>query len=199
MAFTFFFRDRDTLEQLCEHILPKIRDRKYINIWDAGCADGPEPYSLAIMIRENMGNFGFRNVQIYASDIDESGEFGNIIGRGVYPKAAVKRVDKAIFEKYFQSVSKELCKVNEEIMKRISYQQHNLLTCKPIRDGFSLIVCKNVLLHFKAEERVEVIKMFHRALADHGFFVTEQTQKMPAEISDLFIPLTKKGQLFQKA
>lgn len=198
MAFTFFFRDRDTLDLVCELILPKLRDKKYINIWDAGCADGPEPYTLAIMLRENMGNFGFRNVRIYASDIDESGDFGNVVNKGIYPNDAITRVDKKIFEKYFQPVSKDLCKIKEEIRKRVSYQKHNLLTYEPIREGLSLIVCKNVLLHFKAEERIEVIKMFHKSLADSGFFVTEQTQKLPDEFSDLFTPITRKGQLFQK-
>jgi len=198
MAFTYFFRDRDTLDMICKRVLPKIRDRKYINIWDAGCADGPEAYSLAIMLKENMGDFGFRNVRIYATDLDESGDFGNVINKGTYPKDAIKRVDERIFEKYFDSISEDLCRVNEEIMKRVSFQKHNLLTYEPIRDGFSLIVCKNVLLHFKAKERVEVIKMFHKSLSDSGFFVTEQTQKLPDEVSDLFMPITKKGQLFQK-
>jgi len=98
MAFTFFFRDRETLDLICELVLPKLRDRKYINIWDAGCADGPEAYSLAIMLKENMGDFGFRNVRIYATDIDESGDFGNVINKGIYPKDAIKRIDMQIFE-----------------------------------------------------------------------------------------------------
>jgi len=198
MAFTFFFRDRDTLDMICNLVLPKLRDRKYINIWDAGCADGPEAYSLAIMLKENMGDFGFRNVRIYATDIDESGDFWKVVNDGIYPKDAIKRVDKKIFETYFQPVSEDLCRVKEEIRKRVSYQKHNLLTYELIRAGFSLIVCKNVLLHFKAEERIEVIKMFHKSLADSGFFVTEQTQKLPDEVSDLFTPITRKGQLFQK-
>ena len=198
MAFTFFFRDRDTLDLVCELILPKLRGKRYINIWDAGCADGRETYTIAIMLREGMGSFGFRNVRIYATDIDESGDFGDVINKGIYPKDAIKRVDKRIFEKYFLPVSEDLCRVKEEIRKRVRYQRHNLLTYEPIREGFSLIICKNVLLHFKAEERIEVIKMFHKSLADSGFFVTEQTQKLPDEVSDLFTPITRKGQLFQK-
>jgi len=198
MAFTYFFRDKETLDMICEHVLPKIRDRKYINIWDAGCADGQEAYSVAIMLKENMGDFGFRNVRIYATDIDESGDFGNVINKGIYPKVAITRVDKKLFEKYFYSISEDLCSLKEEIRKRVSFQTHDLLTYKLIREGFSLIVCKNVLLHFKAEERIEVIKMFHKSLVDSGFFVTEQTQKLPDEVSGLFTPITKKGQIFQK-
>ncbi len=41
MAFTYFFRDRQTLELIARHILPDLKRRRYINIWDAGCAMGP--------------------------------------------------------------------------------------------------------------------------------------------------------------
>lgn len=40
MAFTYFFRDLQTLEMICQHSLPVLRSRQYINIWDAGCAMG---------------------------------------------------------------------------------------------------------------------------------------------------------------
>ncbi len=45
---------------------------------------GPEPYSLAMVLRENMGMI-FRNVKIHATDIDNSNLFGDIIKKGVYP------------------------------------------------------------------------------------------------------------------
>jgi chemotaxis protein methyltransferase CheR len=75
MAFTYFFRDMQTLEMIRDYALPTLRTKRYINVWDAGCAMGPEPYSLAIILRENMGNMIFRNVKIYATDIDGSNLF----------------------------------------------------------------------------------------------------------------------------
>jgi len=54
MAFTFFFRDLPTLNGIRNHVIPKLKDNQYINVWDAGCAMGPEPYSLAIIFRENL-------------------------------------------------------------------------------------------------------------------------------------------------
>ena len=58
MAFTYFFRDLQTLELITKHVLPVLQGARYINIWDAGCAHGPEPYSLAILLRENMSLSG---------------------------------------------------------------------------------------------------------------------------------------------
>lgn len=59
MAFTYFFRDLQTLEMICKYSLPELRTRRYIKIWDAGCAMGPEPFTLAILLREQIGHMYF--------------------------------------------------------------------------------------------------------------------------------------------
>ncbi len=69
---------------------------------------------------------------------------------------------------------------------------------EPIRDGLGLIVCKNVLLHLQESERIDVIKMFHKSLIPGGFFVSEQTQKMPKETAHLFKHMMPNVQLFQR-
>ncbi|RJS71745.1 chemotaxis protein CheR [ANME-2 cluster archaeon] len=199
MAFTYFFRDMQTLEMIRDHVVPTLRTRRFAHIWDAGCAMGPEPYTLAIVLRENMGPMIFRNVSIHATDIDESNLFGDIIEEGVYPWEQVERIPKDIFTRYFASADKpDHFRLVEEIRKRVSYQKHNLLSLEPVRKDFMLIVCKNVLLHFKKDERIKVIEMFHDALAEGGFFATEQTQKMPKELDSMFEPVVSNAQLFRK-
>lgn len=198
MAFTYFFRDLQTLEIVRDHVIPVLRGMRFIKIWDAGCAMGPEPYTLAIVLRENMG-FTFRNVKIYATDIDESGHFGEIVREGVYPYEHIKRIPKEIFERYFsENEEPSHFIIAEELRKCVEYQHHDLLSLIPARNDLGLIMCKNVLLHFKENERIEVIKMFHDALAKDGFFVTEQTQKMPRQVSGLFEPVVSNAQLFRK-
>ena len=199
MAFTYFFRDRQTLDLIVQHALPDLKRRRYINVWDAGCAMGPEPYSIAIIFRENMGPFLFRNVRIYATDIDESDRFGVIIDLGIYPEEQVKRIPAEFLNRYFsRNGEKDRFQISDEIRKAVTFQRHDLLSLKPIREEFGLIVCKNVLLHLPHEGRVEVIKMFHHALSQGGYFVTEQTQKLPPKTEHLFRQVTNAGQLFQK-
>lgn len=199
MAFTYFFRDMQTLEAIRDYAIPSLRTKRYINIWDAGCAMGPEPYSLAIVLRENMGNMIFRNVKISATDLDGSNLFGKIISDGEYPREQLDRIPGDIFARYFEK--NELngsYRIKEELRKCIVYKKHDLLTLQPLQNEFSLILCKNVLLHFSYEERIEVIKMFHSSLVDGGYFVTEQTQKMPTELDGLFEQVVPNAQLFRK-
>lgn len=200
MAFTFFFRDIHTLERIAEYLIPEVSGKSKIKIWDAGCANGPEPYSLAIVLAERMGKFAFNNLIIDATDIDESGFFGDIIKEGIYTYEEVGRISENVISKYFDKVPTETekYKVVDSIRSKLKFTRHNLLTLNPIGDNYSLIMCKNVLLHFQYEERIEVIKMFHKSLAQGGFFATEQTQKMPVEINHLFEQVTPDAQLFRR-
>ena len=200
MAFTFFFRDLPALHAIRGLVIPELQKHRFINVWDAGCAMGPEPYSIAIIFKETLGFYEFKRLQIYATDLDEeSNQFGNILKAGIYPEETVKRIPKEIFNKHFSPNNKPgHFKISEEIMNRVSFQKHDLRSLEPIRDGLGLIVCKNVLLHLQESERIDVIKMFHKSLIPGGFFVSEQTQKMPKETAHLFRHMIPNVQLFQK-
>ncbi|WAI02321.1 CheR family methyltransferase [Methanogenium organophilum] len=200
MAFTFFFRDLQTLQTIIDYMLPSFRSRRFINIWSAGCAMGQEPYTIALLLRENMGQMIFRNVKIYASDIDTYETFGKIITEGSYPENELQRMPRDIFAKHFFPDENKPgnYQVSDEIKKRLVFQKHNLLSFEPFRNNFSLIVCKNVLLHFTEEDRSRVIRMFHGSLEEGGFFLTEHTQKMPEDVEHLFEQIVPNAHVYRK-
>jgi chemotaxis protein methyltransferase CheR len=199
MAFTFFFRDITSIEEAVQQILPTIIGRSKINIWDAGCAMGPEPYTLAIVLAENLGQFAFKNVKIYATDHDESGHFGEIIAEGIYSFDELKRMPDDMFQKYFTPTDKDgYFQISQILRNAVIFQKHDLLQLQAIRNDFILIMCKNVLLHFQQVDRVKVMRMFHTALQSDGIFVTENTQKMPEELEHLYVKTGKGSQTFQK-
>ena len=198
MAFTFFFRDVQALELAIEHVVPDLAGRSRPRIWDAGCAMGPEPYTLAILLAGRLGNFGFRNLRIEATDLDDTDQFGEVVRQGVYPAGELERMPAGILEQYFEPAGQGAFRINERIRTSVRFQRHDLLSFREIDCGFSLVVCKNVLLHFSQAQRVEVIQMFHRALGSGGYLVTEHTQKLPAEAAHLFEQVVPHGQLFRK-
>jgi chemotaxis protein methyltransferase CheR len=89
-------------------------------------------------------------------------------------------------------------KISDEMIKSIKFSKHDLLSLKPVAHDFGLIMCKNVLLHFTYEERVKVIKMFHDNLIEGGYFVSEQTQKMPPELEEYFEQVVPNAQIYRK-
>ena len=199
MAFTFFFRDMSILDLVAAHVVPAVSGFTRVRMWDAGCAMGPEPYSLAIVIAERMGHFMFRNVRIDATDIDEQDQFGKAIIAGIYPEEPLKRIPPELFAKYFEPADQPgQYRIVSVVRERIHFQKHDLLSMRSIGSSYHLIMCKNVLLHFQQHERIEVIRMFHASLAPGGFFATEQTQKLPDEVAGLFEQVSPEGQLFRR-
>jgi chemotaxis protein methyltransferase CheR len=199
LAFTFFFRDQQVLDRVVDHLLPVLSGRSHPRIWDAGVAMGQEPYTLAILFAERMGHFAFNNLRIDATDVENTGQFAKMIEAAIYPKDELSRLPDGILEKYFEPDGKPDCfRVIDSIRRRVVFRQHDLLSLKEIGQQYSLVLCKNVLLHFLPAERIEVLRMFHRALAPGGLFATEQTQEMPPELEPLFQRVVADGQLFRK-
>ncbi len=203
MAFTFFFRDAQTLELAIDEALPSLRGRAFIHVWDAGCAHGPEPYTLAILLRERMSDYIFRNVHIHATDIESN--FAAQVTSGVFPEHEVKRVPPGILEKYFQPAAQPGTKGNSpfvqvvpELRAKIAFSQRDLLSLVPVREGLSLIVCKNVLLHFDEPRRIDVMRMFYEALQPGGLLVMEHTQKLPDGLARFFQQVAPYAQVYRK-
>ena len=200
MGFSFFFRDVAEMDLIIQYALPELINHTRINIWSAGCSEGQEPYTLAIKLRENMGYFAFKKVKIFASDIDNTSEnFGNIIRNARYNGETIKRIPPEILSKYFTPINEGAeYQLVSEIKEAIEFQKHDLLSYQEIRSAMNVIMCKNVLLHFHEDQRVEVIKMFARALVEKGFLIMERTQEMPKETAHLFEQVTTMGQVFRK-
>jgi chemotaxis protein methyltransferase CheR len=199
MAFTYFFRDLYTLEIISDHVLPYLSSERNFKIWDAGCAMGQEPYSLSMILIDKMSNENFQKVEILATDIDESTKSEQQILEGSYPEAQIVRIPKDIFKNNFRDDIKDgYYKLNQEIIDSVTFKKHDLLSLIPPDDNFGLIVCKNVLLHFTASQRIDVIKMYYDSLAVGGYLALEQTQKLPNEVLHLFRPVVSSAQVFKK-
>jgi len=197
MAFTFFFRDLPVLEYAVEETLKLAMGRMRIKVWDAGCALGQEPYTLAMVFAERVGAT-FNNLYLDATDHDSENKFGDIVKRATYKYDELKRIPTDLFQKYFDARDDNQYQVCNKIRSRVFFQYHDLLSLQPVGSDYALIVCKNVLLHFQYSERMEVCKMYHQALSPGGYLALENTQPMPPETAHLFEQVVPNAQLFRK-
>ncbi len=200
MAFTYFFRDKQTLDYAVEQLLPRVSGKSKIKIWDAGCASGQEPYTFAILLAEKMGKFSFKNVEIHATDVDISNQFGELISTGIYPYAELQRIPEELFLKYFQKCETvtDAFQVVYELRSKVKYKREDLLSFIPTSNDFSLVICKNVLLHQNYEQRIKILEMFYNSMSPGGLLVMEQTQKLPDELSGKFELLAVNAQAYRK-
>ncbi len=199
MAFTYFFRDLPVIENAAEHALRFASGRMKFKVWDAGSAMGQETYTVAIVLAEKMGNFAFKNLRLDATDHDSANNFGDMVNNAVYHYDELKRMPDELFRKYFEPNGKpDHFRVIDKLRNQVAFRYHDLLSLNPIGTDYSLIVCKNVLLHFSPQQRIDVIKMFHLALSPGGYFTSEHTQKLPPEVAHLFERVVPDSQLFRK-
>ena len=197
MDVTYFFRDSQTLELMIRRALPMLCGQAMIRIWDAGCADGAEPYTLAMLLREQMTDRVFQRVRIHATDINA--QCGPRIVAGIYAEHEVKRIPYPIRYRSFQVAEERgYVQVIDDIRDKVSFARHDLLSLAPPRNDFSLIVCRNVLLDFDETERRQVFRMFHGAMLPDGFLATEHTQRMPEGTESLFEPISSHAQVYRR-
>ena len=87
---------------------------------------GPEAYTLAMMLRERMSDFIFRNVRIHATDVEP--QFGPQIAAGTYAEHEVKRIPQPLQHRYFQPADQPgFVQVVPEIRAKVSFAEHDLL------------------------------------------------------------------------
>lgn len=199
MAFRFLSHNEPTLNLVAQYALPHLKQHRYIKVWDAGCAMAPEPYSIAILLREYLDAFQFRNVRIYATNSAAS-DFTETRAGQIHSDAELERIPRDRGNNYFipQSQPGHL-RVDGELRRVVHFYRHDLLSLQPILDDFGLIVCNSVLPHFTPAQRTDVIKMFHRALAEDGYLVLGRAQKLPDGTERLFHRVTPIAPLYLKA
>ena len=197
MAFADFFHDSQTLELLIERARPTLCGQTCTRIWSAGCANGAELYTLAMLLREQMPDRVFRSVRIHATDVDP--RFGPQIVDGMYPEQDVKRIPYPIRYRSFQVTDKPgYVQAVDELRSKVSFARHDLLSLVPPRDDFNLIVCRNVMLDFDETERRQVLRMFHQAMCPAGFLAAEHTQAMPEGVESLFEPISSHARVYRR-
>ncbi|HEY8391522.1 MAG TPA: protein-glutamate O-methyltransferase CheR [Capillibacterium sp.] len=165
-----FFRNPDRFMELWEKILPELlRKPGLVRIWSAGCSNGAEPYSVAIILNELKA---LDRAVILATDIDqvvlEKAE------KAVYYPNELKSLPLTLREKYFRQEG-DFFVFDETLKKRVEFKKHNLLL-DPFPHELDLIICRNVLIYFTEKAKDKLYRDFNRSLRMGGYLLTGGTE-----------------------
>lgn len=168
-----FYRNYKRWEVLQTKILPELikRNNGTIKVWSAACSTGEEPYTLAMILSQQLSSSNF---SILATDIDD-----NVLARarlGVYHERSLSEVPVDIKRRFF-SQEAEYYRVNESIKKAITFKKHNLLA-DSYDSNFDLIVCRNVLIYFTEDAKDMLYKKFSNALKKDGILFVGSTEQI---------------------
>ena len=153
---SYFFRDEGQISFIRDSWLPKIIAQKRktgslsLRIWCAGCSDGQEPYTIAMLLENEIADLADWDVAILATDINANALHTAISGR--YSEWSFRGTPESVRSRYFASDGNDYL-LNEATRNRVTFSYLNL-----VDDSFpsllnhtanqDIILCRNVFIYF---------------------------------------------------
>ena len=195
---TFFFRDKVPFDHFREAIMPELlrarSNRKSIRIWCAAGSTGQEPYSLAMCLKEMSAALSGWRVEIIATDLSQ--EVLEKSKSGLYSQFEVQRgLPIQFLVKYFKQTG-ELWQINPEIRAMVQHRQLNLLHDFSQLGTFDVIFCRNVLIYFDQETKINIFGRLAKAMEPDGFLVLGAAETVVG-LTDVFKPLAERRGLYR--
>jgi len=195
---TFFFRDKLPFDQFSDTIMPELLKaravRKSIRIWCAAGSTGQEPYSLAMCLKEMGAALAGWRVEIIATDLSQ--EVLEKSKAGIYSQFEVQRgLPIQMLVKYFKQ-SGEFWQINPELRSMVQHRQLNLLHDYSQLGTFDVIFCRNVLIYFDQDTKINVFNRLARSLEADGFLVLGAAETVVG-LTDGFKPFPERRGLYR--
>ena len=173
---TEFYREPGHFHFLREHILQELmplRDRGWkrpLRIWSAGCSSGEEPYTLAMEMLEIGKDRPEFRFEILATDISVS--CLQTARQAIYAHHKIESIPMELRKRYLlrsRDKTQALVRMAPELRDKITFKTFNLLTdAYKFQPGFDMIFCRNVMIYFSNEDRIQVAHRFAHALEKDG-------------------------------
>ncbi len=195
---TTFFREPQGWKTLTEEVLPRLvenaRESRTLRIWSAGCSSGEEPYSIAMLLAEYLGDAANDYmVKIYGTDVDE--EALTAARHGLYRMEQLKDIPDRLVDRYFTRDG-QLYRFRRDLRRWCIFGSHNLTQAPPL-SHIDLLVCRNVLIYFTSELQERLLTRFHYSIREDGFLFLGHSESLLTR-SRLFSPVHLKWRIFQR-
>ena len=195
---TFFYRDKIPFDHLRDTILPGLIQaraaRKSLRIWSAASSTGQEPYSIAMCVKEMAAALAGWRIEIVATDLSQ--EVLEKSKAGVYSQFEVQRgLPIQMLVKYFKQTG-ETWQINPELRAMIQHRQLNLLHDFAQLGTFDVIFCRNVLIYFDQDTKINIFNRLARQIEPDGFLVLGAAETVVG-LTDTFRPIPERRGLYK--
>jgi chemotaxis protein methyltransferase CheR len=146
------FRDAEQFELLERELLPPLlAGRRRLRVWSAGCADGSELYSVALLL-DRAG--GLERSFLLGSDLLEE----NL----AVAKAGVSRDFAA----------------GDRLRSYLRWERRDIARDGPPAGSWRLILCRNVAIYFAPDAKRDLHAALARALAPSGVLLLGRSERV---------------------
>ncbi len=164
------FRDPPYFRALRETVVPHLRTYPSLKVWVAGCGDGEELYSLAILFREE----GLEDRTIfYATEINPAAL--QRAEAGVYDLKRIPRFTeshrasggRSSLSDYY-TAAYGAAAFDRTLRARTVFAGHSLVSDQVFAE-VHLVSCRNVLIYFDRDLQDRTVGLFRDSLVHGGF------------------------------
>jgi chemotaxis protein methyltransferase CheR len=179
---TNFFREAQHFDYLRQRLIPQVRAvPRPLRFWSAGCSSGEEPYTLAIVLREELPDVDHRDIRILATDI--STRILAVARQAVYEQETLRDLPNTVLQRYFTLVRQEPApayQVKESVRSMVRLARLNLMEQWPMTGPFEVIFCRNVMIYFDKKTQERLVQRFWDLLAPGGHLFIGHSEGLTA-------------------
>ncbi len=167
---SFFFRDLKPFDTFRDVILPDLLASRAANksfrIWCAASSSGQEPYSLAMVMKEQAAKLTGWSHEIIATDI--STKMLAKAEKGIYSQFEVQRgLPIQMLLKYFKKAN-DAWEIDPSLRDMVTYKEFNLLNDPTALGAFDVVFCRNVLIYFDQPTKTLILDWISRMIPADG-------------------------------
>lgn len=182
---TYFFREPGHFALLKNRILPSLHGRPP-RVWCAAASTGEEPYSLAMLLSDQLGT----SWQLAASDI--CGRALEKARSGLYRMERLNLMPEDYLKRFCRRGTgsyEGMLLIDPTLRGRVRFVQHNLLDRWPEADDFDVIFLRNVLIYFDQPTRQRVLDHLCSVLRPGGWLIIGHCESL----AGLSLPLQQQA------
>ena len=182
---TLFFRDEGPFRLLQYKILPDLIDARRpkssfmktpIRIWSAASSTGQELYSIAIVIKELVGDTSKFNFKLLGTDISDAAVAQASQGR--YNKFEIERgLPRDKLNRYF-TLRGGFWQVKDELRTMVQFRKLNLMLPFSGLGKFDIVFCRNVAIYFTISDRKKLFNKIADILEPDGYLIIGSTESL---------------------
>jgi chemotaxis protein methyltransferase CheR len=167
----------------------KANDMSF-RMWSAGCSSGEEPYTLAFVMLEVLGEAIDKwDIKILGTDLST-----DILRRamdGKYDVEKLSEVPPFVRDRYFTRETgdvitksgkilknKPLVRIVPEVRDMVTFRRLNLMESFPFKRQFDFIFCRNVMIYFDKPTQGALVNKYYNFLKEGGYLFIGHSESL---------------------
>ncbi|PCR90885.1 CheR family methyltransferase [Natrinema ejinorense] len=195
---TGFFRNPDVWEGIRAVLRTLSTSTTTVRVWSAACADGREPYSLAMLAHDDP-EIDESNVYVLGTDISTPAL--ETARAGVYEESRTIDLDDQLsfLDDYRQyvDVDDRTYRISDHVQRNVRFQRHDLINDGP-KSGFDLVICRNLFIYIDNAYKEPMLKTIARSLRTDGYLVIGKAETIPPTLQSAFAVREARLRIYQR-